>query len=41
MIDHNVSAREVWGVLRNAHNRIVGFFDSCHSGSMIVDPENP
>ena len=41
MIDHNVSAREVWNILRNAKNRIVGFFDSCHSGSMIVDPENP
>ena len=41
MIDRNVTSKEVWNVLRNAQNRIVGFFDSCHSGSMIVDPENP
>ena len=39
MADRNVLAKEVWGVLKEAQNRIVGFFDSCYSGSMIVDPE--
>ena len=40
MADRNVLAKEVWGVLKEAQNRIVGFFDSCYSGSMIVDPES-
>ena len=41
LADRNVLSREVWEVLRNAQNRIVGFFDACYSGSMIVDPEAP
>lgn len=40
MANRNVLASEIWEVLRNAENRIVGFFDSCYSGSMIVDPES-
>lgn len=41
MADRNLLSREIWGVMRNATNRIVGFFDSCYSGSMLEDPENP
>lgn len=39
MANRNLFSREVWEVMRNAHNRIVGFFDSCRSGSMLPDPE--
>ena len=39
MADRNLLSREIWGVMRNATNRIVGFFDSCYSGSMLEDPE--
>lgn len=38
MADRNLLSREIWGVMRNATNRIVGFFDSCYSGSMVEDP---
>lgn len=41
MADRNLLSREIWEVLRGATNRIVGFFDSCYSGSMLEDPENP
>ena len=41
LADKNLLAREVWEVLRTAQNRIVGFFDACMSGSMIVDPNAP
>ena len=41
MADRNVTAKEVWEILRQAQNRVVGFFDSCMSGSMIVDPSTP
>lgn len=39
MIDRHVSAAEIYGVLKEADNRIVGFFDSCYSGSMIETDE--
>lgn len=38
MADRNLLSREIWDVMRNATNRIVGFFDSCYSGSMLEDP---
>lgn len=41
MANRHVKAQEVWDILKNAENRIVGFFDSCYSGTMIVDPNPP
>lgn len=35
LIDRHVKAQEIWDALKDAENRIVGFFDSCCSGSVI------
>ena len=39
LYDKYVLAREIYDILKRAKNRILGFFDSCYSGSMI-DTEN-
>lgn len=32
-------AKYIWNVLRKSEGRIVGFFDACHSGSLLEDPD--
>jgi len=39
LYDTHVLAREIYDILKKAKHRVLGFFDSCYSGSMI-DTEN-
>lgn len=39
LYDKHVLAREIYEILKNSSSRVLGFFDSCYSGSMI-DTEN-